>query len=292
VPDKIKRMVLSMTGYGKATAQLPGKKITVEIRSLNSKQTDVNVRLPQFYREKELEVRELMATQLGRGKIDFSMYAELTGEEDAPNVNKPLVLSYIKQLEEIKRETGIDGDSLAVAMRMPDVLKTEKEALSAEEWKLATSVISSAIEQLIGFRKQEGDSLKADFLGRIEAIRHALTAIQPYEESRITTVKERLLKNLEGINVNQDRYEQELIFYIEKLDINEEKVRLSNHLDYFIDVMNSEEQPGKKLGFISQEIGREINTLGSKANHAAIQKLVVQMKEELERIKEQVLNTL
>ena len=285
-------MVLSMTGFGKATAQLSGKKVTVEIRSLNSKQTDLNVRLPQFYREKELEVRELLNNRLVRGKIDCGIYVELTGEDDAPKVNKPLVMGYIRQLEEIKRESGIAGDSLAVAMRMPDVLKTEKDELSPEEWNAVSGVINAAIDQLLAFRKQEGDSLKADFLGRIEAIRSALTAVQPFEESRITALKERLLKNLEGISVNQDRYEQELIFYIEKLDINEEKVRLSNHLDYFIQVMNSEEQAGKKLGFISQEIGREINTLGSKANHAAIQKLVVQMKEELERIKEQVLNTL
>ncbi len=177
-------------------------------------------------------------------------------------------------------------------MRMPDVLKTEREELSAEEWTGVTNVLNAAIDQLNNFRKQEGESLVADFTGRIEAIRSALDQVQPYEESRISALKERLLKNLEGINVNQDRYEQELIFYIEKLDINEEKVRLSNHLDYFLEVMNSEEQAGKKLGFISQEIGREINTLGSKANHAEIQKLVVQMKEELERIKEQVLNTL
>ncbi len=285
-------MVLSMTGYGKATAQLPGKKITVEVRSLNSKQTDVNVRLPQFYREKELDVRDLLAKRMGRGKIDCSLYVELTGEDDAPKVNKPLVLSYIKQLEEIKGESGIDGDSLSVAMRMPDVLKTEREELSDDEWEGVTNVLNAAIDQLNNFRKQEGESLVADFTGRIEAIRSALSQVQPYEESRITALKERLLKNLEGINVNQDRYEQELIFYIEKLDINEEKVRLSNHLDYFLEVMNSEEQAGKKLGFISQEIGREINTLGSKANHAEIQKLVVQMKEELERIKEQVLNTL
>jgi uncharacterized protein (TIGR00255 family) len=285
-------MVLSMTGYGKATAQLPGKKITVEVRSLNSKTNDINVRLPQFYREKELEVRELITTRMVRGKIDFGMYAELTGEEDAPKVNKPLVLSYIRQLEEIKRETGIAGDSLAVAMRMPDVMRTEKDELTDDEWANVLAVINEAISQHYKFRKQEGESLKADFVGRIAAIREALKQIEPFEQSRMVAVKERLMKNLEGIAVNKDRFEQELIFYIEKLDINEEKIRLSNHLDYFLEVMNSEEEAGKKLGFITQEIGREINTLGSKANHAEIQKLVVQMKEELERIKEQVLNTL
>ena len=285
-------MVLSMTGYGKATAQLPGKKITVEVRSLNSKTNDINIRVPQFYREKELEVRELITTRMVRGKIDFGMYAELTGEEDAPKVNKPLVLSYIRQLEEIKRETGIQGDSLAVAMRMPDVMRTEKDELTDDEWANVLAVINEAISQHYKFRKQEGESLKADFEGRIEAIREALKQVEPFEQSRMVTVKERLMKNLEGIAVNKDRFEQELIFYIEKLDINEEKIRLSNHLDYFLEVMNSEEEAGKKLGFITQEIGREINTLGSKANHAEIQKLVVQMKEELERIKEQVLNTL
>ena len=285
-------MVLSMTGYGKATAQLPGKKITVEVRSLNSKTNDINIRVPQFYREKELEVRELITTRMVRGKIDFGMYAELTGEEDAPKVNKPLVLSYIRQLEEIKRETDIQGDSLAVAMRMPDVMRTEKDELTDDEWANVLAVINEAISQHYKFRKQEGESLKADFEGRIEAIREALKQVEPFEQSRMVTVKERLMKNLEGIAVNKDRFEQELIFYIEKLDINEEKIRLSNHLDYFLEVMNSEEEAGKKLGFITQEIGREINTLGSKANHAEIQKLVVQMKEELERIKEQVLNTL
>jgi uncharacterized protein (TIGR00255 family) len=285
-------MVLSMTGYGKATAQLQGKKITVEVRSLNSKTNDINVRLPQAYREKELELRELLTTRMVRGKIDFGMYAELTGEEDAPKVNRPLVLSYIRQLEEIKKETGITGDSLAVAMRMPDVMRTEKDDLTPEEWAAVLTVINQAISQHYKFRKQEGESLKADFVGRIEAIREALKQVEPYEQSRMVAVKERLMKNLEGIAVNKDRFEQELIFYIEKLDINEEKIRLGNHLDYFLEVMNSEEEAGKKLGFITQEIGREINTLGSKANHAEIQKLVVQMKEELERIKEQVLNTL
>jgi uncharacterized protein (TIGR00255 family) len=285
-------MVLSMTGYGKATAQVNGKKVTVEVRSLNSKTTDVNVRLAQFYREKELEVRELLNTRLGRGKIDCNCWAELTGEEDAPKINTPLVLSYIKQLEAVKKQTGVGGDSLAVAMRMPDVLRTEKDELSETEWNVVLAIFNEAINQHHKFRKQEGESLKADFEGRIAAIREALIQVAPFEQSRMVAVKERLTKNLEGIAVNKDRFEQELIFYIEKLDINEEKIRLSNHLDYFLEVMNSEEEAGKKLGFITQEIGREINTLGSKANHAEIQKLVVQMKEELERMKEQVLNTL
>ena len=281
-----------MTGYGKATAQLSSKKVSVEVRSLNSKQTDINVRMPQYYRSKELEIRDLLTKQLVRGKIDFSMYAEITGIDEAPKVNKPIVVGYIQQLEEIKRETGIDGDTLAVAMRMPDVLKSEKEELNDDEWGLVMPVIQEAINHMQEFRKQEGQSLEEDFLGRLQVIRECLNKVPPYEESRMTTLKERLTKNLENIAVDKDRYEQELIFYLEKLDINEEKIRLANHLDYFVEVMNTEENCGKKLGFISQEIGREINTLGSKANHAEIQKLVVQMKEELERIKEQVLNTL
>lgn len=285
-------MVLSMTGYGKATSEFPGKKISVEIRSLNSKQTDINVRVPQFYRSKELEIRDMLAKNLVRGKIDFNLFAEITGEDEAPKVNKPIVLGYLQQLGEIKSEASVDSDTLAIAMRMPDVLKSEKEELTDDEWAQIQSVIKQAITHMQAFRQQEGESLLADFTGRINAIRTHLQQVQPFEESRITSLKERLQKNLENIEVDKDRFEQELIFYLEKLDINEEKVRLANHLDYFLEVMQKEENCGKKLGFISQEIGREINTLGSKANQADIQKLVVQMKEELERIKEQVLNTL
>ena len=285
-------MVLSMTGYGKATAEFPGKKISVEIRSLNSKQTDINVRVPQFYRGKELEIRDMLAKNLVRGKIDFNLFAEITGEDEAPKVNKTMVLGYLQQLEDIKQEAGIESDTLAIAMRMPDVLKTEKEELTEDEWSEIKNVIEQAIAHMQVFRKQEGESLLADFTGRIHAIRANLEQVQPFEESRMTSLKERLQKNLENIEVDKDRFEQELIFYLEKLDINEEKVRLANHLDYFLEVMQTEENCGKKLGFIAQEIGREINTLGSKANQSDIQKLVVQMKEELERIKEQVLNTL
>jgi len=285
-------MVLSMTGYGKAVAQLPGKKITVEVRSLNSKQTDINVRIPQFYREKELEVRDMVAKTLERGKIDLSVYAEVNGVEEVPKINMPVVLSYINQLKAIKIETGVDGDVLAVAMRMPDVLKSEREDLSEEEWNEVSAVIVEAMTRLQEFRKQEGDSLKLDMNERIASIQSLLTQVPQFEDERIQTVKARFDKNLENVKFDKDRFEQELIFYIEKLDINEEKVRLSNHLTYFLEVMNEEEYSGKKLGFICQEIGREVNTLGSKANHAELQKIVVQMKEELERIKEQVLNAL
>ena len=281
-----------MTGYGKATAELPGKKISIEIRSLNSKQTDINVRVPQFYRSKELEIRDLLTKNLTRGKIDFGLFAEVTGEDEAPTVNKSMVLGYLQQLTDITREAGIESDTLAIAMRMPDVLKTEKEELTDDEWAAIKTIIIEAIDHMQDFRKQEGESLLADFTGRISAIRENLAQVQPFEESRMAALKDRLQKNLDNIDVDKDRFEQELIFYLEKLDINEEKVRLANHLDYFMEVMETEEKCGKKLGFIAQEIGREINTLGSKANQSDIQKLVVQMKEELERIKEQVLNTL
>ncbi len=285
-------MVLSMTGYGKAVAQLTGKKITVEVRSLNSKQTDINVRVPQLYREKELEVRDMVARTLQRGKIDLNMYAEVTGVDEVPRINKPVVLAYINQLQAIKTETGIDGDVLAVAMRMPDVLKSEREDLGEDEWAEVSAVVAEAMNKLQEFRQQEGDSLKQDFNERIAAIKALLLQVPQFEDERIQTVKARFDKNLEGVKFDKDRFEQELIFYIEKLDINEEKVRLGNHLTYFLEVMNEEEYSGKKLGFICQEIGREVNTLGSKANHAELQKIVVQMKEELERIKEQVLNAL
>ncbi len=285
-------MVLSMTGYGKAVAQLSGKKITVEVRSLNSKQTDINIRIPQLYREKELEVRDMIAKELKRGKIDFSIYAESTGIEEVPVINKQIVLSYIKQLQEIKEETNIHGDALSVAMRMPDVLKVERAELSSEEWASVVAVIEEAMSKLNEFRKQEGDSLMVDFSERIASVKQLLLQVPQFEEERIVTVKARFDKNLDNVKFDKDRFEQELIFYLEKLDINEEKVRLANHLDYFVEVMNDEDFSGKKLGFICQEIGREINTLGSKANHAELQKIVVQMKEELERMKEQVLNAL
>jgi uncharacterized protein (TIGR00255 family) len=281
-----------MTGYGKATTQLNSKKVTVEIRSLNSKQVDLMLRMPQLYREKESEIRTLLSEKLVRGKIDFAVNTELTGEEDAPKINKVLALAYIRQIEELKKVAGIDGDSLSAALRMPDVLRADREELPEDEWLAVRACVDNAIQAFTDFRKQEGKSIEVDFLGRIESIRAMLIEIEPFEEERLQTVKDRMMKNLEGIAVDQNRFEQELIFYIEKLDVNEEKSRLTNHLNYFIEVMNSEENSGRKLGFITQEIGREINTLGSKANHAEIQKRVVQMKEELERIKEQVLNAL
>lgn len=286
-------MVLSMTGYGKGVVQLQSKKITVEIRALNSKQLDLSLRLPSAYREKELALRERLAKTLVRGKIEVSIYAEVTGDGDLPRINKVLALGYMRQLEALKKEAGItEGDTLATAMRMPDVLRNDKEDVSDEEWQAMHTAFDEALAHFCSFRSQEGASIMVDFEARIASIAQLLTQIEPYEEARIITVKERMAKNLEGITYDQNRFEQELIFYIEKLDVNEEKVRLGNHLKYFLEVMNDEENAGRKLGFISQEIGREVNTLGSKANHAEIQKIVVQMKEELERIKEQVANAL
>jgi uncharacterized protein (TIGR00255 family) len=285
-------MVLSMTGYGKAVTQLKSKKITAEVKAVNSKQLDLMLRLPSAYREKELEIREILAREIIRGKVDLGIYVEMTGEDDVPRINSILALAYIRQLEDIKKQASIDGDSLSAAMRMPDVLRVDREELSEEEWLAVQEVIRRAINAFISFRVQEGRSIELDFESRIDSIRSLLSQIAPFEAERLNTVKERMLKNLEGISIDQNRFEQELIFYIEKLDVNEEKIRLLNHLDYFLEVMKNEDHCGRKLGFIGQEIGREINTLGSKANHAEIQKRVVQMKEDLERIKEQVANAL
>lgn len=286
-------MILSMTGFGKAVIQLSGKKITVEIKSLNSKSLDLNVRVPSLYREVELDIRNMIAASVVRGKVDFNLYVENTGVESQTSINTELVKEYAKQLEGIKSELSIESDTLSIAMRMPDALKTERGELDKNEWASVKECISSALERLNEFRSTEGKSLEADLTGRIAAIRDYSQKVLPFEEERIGRVKERLAKGLESLGENADpnRFEQELIFYIEKLDINEEKVRLAQHLEYFENTMKTS-APGKKLGFISQEIGREINTMGSKANHAEIQKYVVGMKDELEKIKEQVLNTL
>lgn len=282
-----------MTGFGKAVIQLSGKKITVEIKSLNSKSLDLNVRIPSIYREVELKIRNLIAASVVRGKVDFNLYVENTAGDSQTRINEQLVKQYAQQLETIKGDLSIESDTLAIAMRLPDVLQTERGELNPEEWKEVQSVIKSALEQLNDFRKTEGQSLENDLSGRIAAIRDYAAKVIPFESERLDRVKERLTKGLEtlGEGADSNRFEQELIFYIEKLDINEEKVRLAQHLEYFENTMNTP-APGKKLGFISQEIGREINTMGSKANHAEIQKFVVGMKDELEKIKEQVLNTL
>lgn len=284
----------SMTGFGKAILQLPAKKITIEVKSLNSKQLDINVRMPSFYKEKESAIRQRVAEELNRGKVDLSFYSEVTGAEKAPRVNGTLVKEYINQLKGIMDETGVQGDVLAAVMRLPDVMQSADDELSDDEWKAIEGVLHEALEQLNRFRSDEGATLKLDLEGRIEVIRAKLALVKEYEEDRVKRIKDRLSRSLAELNEKPDenRYEQELIYYLEKLDVTEEKVRLNSHLDYFMQLMNEGGPIGKKLGFISQEMGREINTLGSKANHADMQKLVVEMKDELEKIKEQVLNIL
>lgn len=283
-----------MTGYGKKTAQLPGKKLTIEIKSLNSKSLDLNMRLPSMYREKELEIRNLLATTLVRGKIDCLIYTEITGPEEAAVINTALVDSYVTQLKEISQKHHLEADILATVMRLPDTLRTEKNELNEAEWNTVKNVLHESLQSVLDFRKQEGDVLVKEYTERIANIQNLLDQVPQYEAERIETVKARITKNLESLSTNYDenRFEQELIFYMEKLDVTEEKVRLQNHLDYFLQSMESEEASGRKLNFISQEMGREINTLGSKANHSQLQKIVVQMKDELEKIKEQTGNTL
>ncbi len=284
-------MIQSMTGFGKAVGQVAGKKITVEIRGLNSKGLDLNARVAPIFREKELAIRKIVGEKVLRGKIDISIYAEVTGIESAAAINMDLAKSYLEQLTSLEREVGIKGDLIAAVMRMPDVLGSAKNELSDEEWEFLKGLLNEALVQFDEFRTQEGASIAADFEGRLEAIEAAMVGIEPHEKARLEAVREKLLKGLEGMEVDHNRYEQEVIFYIEKLDVNEEKVRLANHLKYFRETMNVAAS-GKKLGFIAQEMGREINTLGSKSNYAPMQQFVVEMKDELEKIKEQVGNTL
>ena len=286
-------MIQSMTGFGKAFLQLPNKKISVEIKSLNSKGLDLNVRTPSVYREMELQIRNRVSQHLERGKIDFSLYIEASGEETSTKVNVPIVNGYIKQLQGVL--PGGDLTELTkMAVRMPDALKTEREELDPNEWSAISGVIDEALERIANFRKDEGVSLETDFRLRIANIRLYMNEALAMDSDRIAKIKERLRTAIDEIKVNVDenRFEQELIFYLEKLDITEEKTRLTNHLDYFLETMEKEEALGRKLGFITQEIGREINTMGSKSNHAEMQKKVVMMKDELEKIKEQVLNVL
>ena len=284
-------MIQSMTGFGKAIGQVAGKKITVEIRGLNSKGLDLNARVAPIFREKELAIRKIVGENVLRGKIDISIYAEVTGIESAAAINMDLAKSYLEQLTSLEREVGIKGDLIAAVMRMPDVLGSAKNELSDEEWEFLRSLLNEALDQFNEFRTQEGASIAKDFEERLDAIEAAMVGIEPHEKARLEAVREKLLKGLEGMEVDHNRYEQEVIFYIEKLDVNEEKVRLANHLKYFRETMNVAGS-GKKLGFIAQEMGREINTLGSKSNYVPMQQFVVEMKDELEKIKEQVGNTL
>ena len=286
-------MINSMTGFGKATMQLPNKKITVEVKSLNSKNLDLNVRLPQAFREKELELRNVIAKDLERGKVDFSIFSEVTAEETSSKINAPIVLSYIEQMKNIIPDADAT-ELMKMAVRMPDSLKVERQEIDENEWEAIQTAITEALQYINEFRRQEGAKLEIEFRNRIENIRNFMNQAIALDPERIAIVKERLRNNLVELqaNVDENRFEQEIIYYLEKLDITEEKVRLTNHLDYFIETIEGSEANGRKLGFISQEMGREINTMGSKSNHSEMQKLVVQMKDELEKIKEQVLNVL
>lgn len=291
-------MVQSMTGFGKATCENGNKKIVVEIKSLNSKQLDLSTRISGLYREKDIEIRTELSQQLERGKIDFALYIDNSGKESVSQINKSVLMAYYEQIKEISNSTGMELPSnwFEVLLRLPDALKTEMVELDENEWVLIKSTINQAISQLIDFRIQEGKSLEIVFLTKINRIAELLDQVAPFENERIEKIKLKLEENLQSISdkisYDKNRLEQELIFYIEKLDVNEEKVRLKTHLDYFIETMKHEKSPGKKLGFIAQEIGREVNTLGSKSNHSEMQKIVVLMKDELEQIKEQVLNVL
>ena len=282
-----------MTGFGKASLQLPTKKITVEIKSLNSKGLDLNTRMPSVFREMELGLRNQISQRLERGKVDFSLYVEVTGEETTSKINVPIVKGYINQMKAVIPNAD-ETELMKMAVRMPDALKTERDEIDENEWKQIQTVIDEALENIANFRKDEGASLEKEFQLRISNINNLMNEAVSYDAERVETVKTRLRTALDElkVNVDENRFEQELIFYLEKYDITEEKVRLGNHLSYFLETLNGTEANGRKLGFITQEMGREINTMGSKSNHTEMQKLVVMMKDELEKIKEQVLNVL
>lgn len=288
-------MIQSMTGYGKAVLQLPTKKVTIEIKSLNSKNLDINARIPNYYKEKELDVRKKLAKTLVRGKIDFSIFVEMTADETSTTVNKNVIKNYVEQLRNtLFIGSDQDVELLKMAITMPDALKTEREELDEDEWLTIDKHIDEALTKIVNYRIDEAKSLEIDFKQRIANIKSFLEEVHALDEERIQNVKTRLQKAIDELKVETDanRFEQELIYYLEKLDINEEKVRLKNHLDYFLQTLDTPDSNGKKLGFIVQEMGREINTTGSKANFAPMQKAVIQMKNELEQIKEQILNVL
>lgn len=286
-------MIQSMTGFGKATLQLPTKKITIEVKSLNSKGLDLNVRMPSLYREMELGLRNQIALKLERGKVDFSIFIESTAEQTSTKVNVPIVKAYINQLREVYADAD-ETELMKMAVRMPDTMKIERDEIDENDWVQIQTVIEEALQNILNFRKDEGMSLEKEFQLRIGNIRQYMTEALALDPERVQAIKDRLQTAISElkVNVDENRFEQELIYYLEKLDITEEKVRLTNHLDYFLETINGTEANGRKLGFITQEMGREINTMGSKSNHAQMQKLVVQMKDELEKIKEQVLNVL
>lgn len=285
-------MIHSMTGYGKSVLQLSTKKITIELKSLNSKNLDLNARMPSIYREKELAIRKMLANTLVRGKIDFSIFVEATAEDTSTQLNTPIVKQYMEQLKDIV-DTN-DLNLLKMAVRFPDALNTVREEINEDEWKQIEAEINNAVIDLKHHRLDEGKVLESDFKVRIENISNILESVIKIDPERVEAVRERLLRGVEELKEKYDenRFEQELVYYIEKFDITEEKVRLKNHLNYFLECLKSKDSNGKKLGFIGQEIGREINTIGSKSNYAPMQQLVVQMKDELEKIKEQLLNVL
>ena len=286
-------MIQSMTGFGKATLQLPTKKITVEVKSLNSKGLDLNVRMPSVYREMELGLRNQIALKLERGKVDFSIFIESTAEQTSTKVNVPIVKAYISQLREVYSDAD-ETELMKMAVRMPDTMKIEREEIDENDWAQIQTAIEEAMQNILNFRRDEGQSLENEFQLRIGNIRQYMNEALALDPERVQAIKDRLQTAIAElkVNVDENRFEQELIYYLEKLDITEEKVRLTNHLDYFLETIKGTEANGRKLGFITQEMGREINTRGSKSNHAQMQKLVVQMKDELEKIKEQVLNVL
>ena len=291
-------MIQSLTGFGKATCEYGNKKIVVEVKSLNSKQLDISTRVSGLYREKDIEIRNELSQQLERGKIDFALYIDNSGKESVTLINQSVVVAYYQQIKQLSENIGIEEPSnwFDVLLRLPDALKTETVDMDENEWIEIRKAMKIAIEQLQSFRIQEGKSLENVFNAKIARIGELLDQVAIYEAERVEKIKSRLEENLQSlsdkIDYDKNRLEQELIFYIEKLDVNEEKVRLRTHLNYFIETMQHEKSPGKKLGFIAQEIGREVNTLGSKSNHSEMQKIVVLMKDELEQIKEQVLNVL
>lgn len=291
-------MLFSMTGFGKATCNYKNKKIVIEIKSLNSKQLDISTRIVGLYREKDIEIRNLIAQNLERGKIDLSLYIEDNNSQSTTFLNQNIISNYKNQIEDTCKTLNIKvpDNLIEIILRLPDSLKTESTILEEEEWLAVVELLNNAFSQIKMFRSQEGLSLQNMFISKISNIRHLLEEVELYEKERVEKIRARLEENLKSIedkiSIDRNRVEQEMIYYIEKLDVNEEKVRLRNHLNYFIETMEKEEAPGKKLGFIAQEMGREINTLGSKSNHSEMQILVVKMKDELEQIKEQVLNVL
>lgn len=290
-------MIYSMTGYGKSLREFSNKKISVEIKTLNSKQTDIFARIPFIYKEKEIGIRSQLSKKLERGKIDFTIHVESIAKDISSKIDFNVVSQYHKEISEVaeKLQINVPADWFNSLLRLPDVMKQEIQELDEKEWIIVEESIKEAIDEVITFRKQEGKMLEGVLMEKIENIGRLLINIEPFESERIEKVKSRITESLsafDNIDVDNNRFEQEMIYYIEKLDVNEEKTRLANHLDYFIDTMNDKKSQGKKLGFISQEIGREINTLGSKSNHSEMQRIVVQMKDELEQVKEQILNVL